>query len=91
MSKRVYILKHATPKMKHQHMSDVLAWRANLKEQQAEYTGEGICPRCGKPIGTRPLFMQGKYDICYDCYYDISRQGLLPHPETNPVSARSST
>lgn len=27
-----------------------------------------ICPSCGNPIGTRPLWMVGKYDICYSCY-----------------------
>jgi len=68
MSKRVYGLKRATPRMKYQHMNMVMDWRADLADKQAEYTGNGICPRCHQPIGTRPLWMVGKYDICFTCY-----------------------
>lgn len=35
MSKRVYGLKHATPRMKYQHMNMVLDFRANLAELKA--------------------------------------------------------
>lgn len=37
---RVYGLKHATPKMKYQHMNMVLEWRADLKEKQGQQWGE---------------------------------------------------
>jgi len=68
MPKRVYGLKHATPRMKRVHMNMVAEWRTNLKDSQAKYAGNGICPRCHQPIGNRPLFMVGKYDICFGCY-----------------------
>ena len=35
MGKRVYGLKHATPKMKYHHMRDMLEFKADLKEQQS--------------------------------------------------------
>ena len=78
MSKRVSGLKHATPKMKYQHMNMVLDWRADLKEKQAEYVGEGDCPICKKPIQSRPLFMVGEYDMCYSCYRILESLGIRP-------------
>lgn len=78
MSKRVYGLKHATPKMKYQHMKMVLEWRADLKEKQAEYVGEGNCPLCHNPIESRPLFMVGEYDMCYSCYRSLESYGIRP-------------
>lgn len=41
MSKKVYHLKKATPRMKYQHMRNVLEFRADLKEKQAETMTEG--------------------------------------------------
>lgn len=78
MSKRVYSLKHATPKMKYHHMNMVLAWRDDLKEKQAKYEGEGNCPICKKPIQSRPLFMVGEYDYCYSCYRSLELHGIQP-------------
>lgn len=78
MGKRVYGLKRATPRMKYQHMKMVLAWRADLKEKQAEYDGEGICPRCNQPIDNRPLWMVGEYELCYPCYRELELSGKRP-------------
>ena len=75
---RVSSLKRATPRMKYQHMKSVLEWRADLKEKQAEYVGEGNCPLCEKPIQSRPLFMVGKYDMCYSCFRDLQLAGIRP-------------
>lgn len=36
MTKKVYSLKHATPKMKYQHMKNVMEFKANLKDSQNE-------------------------------------------------------
>jgi hypothetical protein len=36
MTKKVYNLKHATPKMKYQHMKSVMEFKANLKDSQNE-------------------------------------------------------
>ena len=41
MSKRVYGLKRATPKMKYQHMKMVLEFRADLKESRVRGMTEG--------------------------------------------------
>lgn len=76
--KRVYSLKRATPKMKYQHMNMVLDWRADLKEKQAEYSGNGTCPLCNEPIQSRPMFMVGKYDMCYSCFHDLQLAGIRP-------------
>lgn len=78
MSKKVYGLKHATPKMKYNHMKMVLEWRADLKHKQEEYSGEGNCPLCNKPIDRRPLFMVGVYDMCYSCFDDLKAAGITP-------------
>ncbi len=78
MSKRVYGLKRATPKMKYQHMTMVLGWRADLEKSQAEYSGEGECLLCRQPMGSRPFFMADEYDMCYLCYYALMRLGVQP-------------
>lgn len=78
MSKRVYGLKHATPKMKSRHMNMVLDWRSDLKEKQVGYVGEGDCPLCKSPIQSRPLFMVGEYDMCYGCYQTLESHGIHP-------------
>lgn len=71
-------MKHATPKMKYQHMNMVLEWRADLKQKQAEYVGEGDCPICKNPMKSRPLFMVGEYDYCYSCYRNLELHGIRP-------------
>lgn len=59
-------------------MTDVLEWRADLKDKQAEYVGEGICPVCRDPLGSRPLWMVGQYDYCYGCYQRLESLGIKP-------------
>ncbi len=56
----------------------VLHWRADLKQKQSEYVGEGDCPLCKKPIQSRPLFMVGEYDYCYSCFRNLELQGIRP-------------
>ena len=70
MGKRVYGLKRATNRMKLHHMRFMLTAREEIAQSQAEYQEE-ICPRCSKPMGVRPVWMIGKYDICYGCYQDL--------------------
>ena len=66
MSNKVAFLKHATPKMKYQHMNYVLEWRADLKEHQANFTGDVApkCTCCGGEVEKAPM----KKNTCYDCY-----------------------
>lgn len=78
VSKRVYTLKRATPRMKYQHMKNVMEWREDLKEKQDGYEGEGICPICGRPITSLPLWMVGVYDYCYSCFYILTSKGIRP-------------
>ena len=59
--------------MKYHHMGDVVDWRNDVKEKQDEYVGEGNCPLCHQPMKARPLFMVGKYDMCYPCYLKLNR------------------
>lgn len=66
--------------MKYLHMNMVMAWRADLKDKQADYVGEGDCPICKQPIQSRPLFMADEYDMCYSCYYILMSHGV--HPPT---------
>jgi hypothetical protein len=78
MPKKVYRLKRATPKMKIKHMNSVLEFRADLKEKQAEYADEGDCALCEEPMGSRPLFMVGEYDMCYGCFRALEAVGVHP-------------
>ena len=89
MSKRVYGLKHATPKMKYHHMNLVMDWRTELREKQDEFAGEGNCPICKQSMQSRPLFMAGEYDYCYSCYRDIELQGILPPKRAADIDPRT--
>jgi hypothetical protein len=70
----VYDLKHATPKMKYQHMNYVLDWRAGLQEQQDTFVPE-VCPLCQGEMTYRPLWMVGEFEMCFPCYETLERQG----------------
>jgi len=78
MSKKVYHLKRATPKMKYQHMKNVLEFREDLKEHQAQYKNP-VCPKCD-PNGERvkaslPFYLVGKTNLCYSCYEEMLEDG----------------
>jgi hypothetical protein len=73
----VYSLKHATPKMKYQHMNYVLTWRAGLLESQDAFVPE-VCPLCQGEMTSRPLWMVGEFDMCFPCYETLERQGKRP-------------
>lgn len=90
MSGRVYGLKQATPRMKYQHMTYVLDWRANLKQQQADFTPE-TCPLCGGDLTSRPLWMVGKFEICFSCYEALEKQGNRPVPTPKPAPGEHAT
>ena len=78
MSKRVYGLKRATPKMKYQHMKMVMDWKGDLAEKQQEFseTGNPI-GSCGHELVSRPLFMVGTSDLCFACYEAHQGQATL--------------
>jgi hypothetical protein len=90
MSGRVYGLKHATPRMKYQHMTYVLDWRANLKQQQADFTPE-TCPLCGRDLTSRPLWMVGKFEMCFSCYEALEKQGNRPVATPKPAPSDNAT
>lgn len=73
MSRRVAILKHAPPRAKWRYMNMVVELRDALNDGSLQ-GAEETCKECGKPLGSRPLFMVGKYDICYPCYYAKERE-----------------
>lgn len=64
----VYGLKRATPRMKYVHMNHMVEFKDQLKEHQALEHEVKLCPKCGQPLGHRPLFMVGKYDTCLGCF-----------------------
>lgn len=80
-------LKRATPKMKYKYMQKYLSLKKTIAESQEQ---NDTCPKCTKPIGTRPLFMIGKYDICYDCYREneLLERDQPEIAEANTVSDR---
>lgn len=70
MSKRVPILKRATPRMKYVYMNHMMVDKAQIKEHQARYQPE-VCsnPECGKRRSL-PLYLVGKTTLCFSCYED---------------------
>lgn len=44
---------------------DYVQYVRELAEQPKDVK---VCASCGNVIGSRPLWMVGKYDICYSCY-----------------------
>ncbi len=83
MSGRVYGLKHATPRMKYQHMTYVLDWRANLK-QQTDFAPE-TCPLCGSEMKSRPLWLVDNFEMCFSCYEVLEKQGRRPTSAPKPA------
>lgn len=69
MSKRVYTLKRATPRMKYHYMHLMMDFKADLKEHQANFTGDPkvTCQHCGGEVEKAPM----KTNTCYDCYRNI--------------------
>jgi len=72
MSKKVYNLKHATPRMKYQHMRNMMEFKSDLKDKQANYNPES-CPVCGNKRSL-PLYLVGKTELCYGCYEDVKQE-----------------
>lgn len=58
-------LKHASGKMKANYMNQYVELRKTIRESNDQ---PKTCPQCGEVIGSRPMFMIGKYDICFPCY-----------------------
>lgn len=80
MSKRVYHLKHATPRMKYQHMRNMMEFSAALKEHQLQdHTSEKtICKVCGvNEVEASPM----RPDTCYECY--LASVDTLKHTPTD--------
>ena len=75
-----YYLKHASPRMKYQHMQRVIEEKEQRTQAALDYV-DPLCPKCGEPMGARPFFMLRKYTICYSCYYEIKQQGIDPSEE----------
>lgn len=67
MTKRVYSLKHATPRMKYVHMNAMTAWSDNLKEHQANEAARKriamITETCQQ---VRDLMTQEQYDAWWE-------------------------
>lgn len=80
MSKRVYGLKRATPKMKYQHMKMVLEFRADLKESQVRGMTEGIREFMLLEI-QRMMGRTEAHNNWFDSVYVFRRNGDMPKYE----------
>jgi hypothetical protein len=72
MSKRVYGLKRATPKMKYHHMNYVLDWREALRDSQEAAMTEGTRHWMIEQINS---YDPGAFQDWYNKVYDLRRKG----------------
>jgi len=81
MSKKVYHLKRSTHREQARHMKNMMAFKAELREHQDTYEEE-LCPLCGGSMNGRPLWMVGKYSMCYSCLENAKQAA---HAELSPI------
>ena len=69
MTKTAHALKHAPPKAKLRYMSDYMELRDTINDNQQRISENGYpIGTCGHELKNRPLWMVGKYNICFACY-----------------------
>lgn len=69
MSKRVYTLKRATPRMKYRHMKNVMEFKADLKDKQDSPPDRHVALNF---IHTQ---MGGNFHAWYDDVYKLRNEG----------------